>query len=65
MAKFLVMIDTYATASFEIEAETEDEAYDKCDELIASDNFFDKYRKECDFFEPSVGMVTKEEGARV
>lgn len=54
MAKFDVMIDTYATCTFEIEAETREEAFEKAEELIQTGDFFDKYRAGCDFFEPSV-----------
>lgn len=60
MAKFAVMIDTYATATFMIEAETEDEANDKAEKFIDADDFFVKYREDCDFFEPTVGMISEE-----
>ena len=54
MAKFDVTIDCSACATFEIEAETEDEAYEKAEEFIQQDDFFVKYREQCDFIDPQV-----------
>ena len=61
MAKYTIMVDTYATASYVIEAESPDEAQEKLDEIIQSDNFFDEYRKLCDFFEPTQSDIIEEE----
>jgi len=61
MAKYTIMVDTYATASYVIEAESRDEAQEKLDEIIQGDNFFEEYRKNCDFFEPTQSDVIEEE----
>lgn len=61
MAKYTIMVDTYATASYVIEAESMDEAHEKLDEIIQGDNFFEEYRKNCDFFEPTQSDVIEEE----
>ena len=54
MAKFLMTIDTYASATYEIEAENADEAEEKMQTIIDGENFFNEYRKQCDFFEPAI-----------
>ena len=54
MAKFNVTIDCSASATFEIEAETQDEAYETAEEFIQHSDFFVKYREQCDFFDPTV-----------
>lgn len=54
MAKFDVTIDCSAVATFEIEAETIDEAYEKAEEFIQTDDFFEQYRTQCDFIDPQV-----------
>lgn len=61
MAKYTIMVDTYATASYVIEAESRDEAREKLDEIIQGDSFFEGYRKNCDFFEPTQSDVIEEE----
>lgn len=54
MKKFLVPIDAVTTAYYAIEAETEDEAFEKAEEIIDGEDFFDTYREKCDFAEVSV-----------
>ena len=54
MAKFDVTIDCSACATFEIEAENQDQAYEKAEEFIQQGDFFVKYREQCDFFDPTV-----------
>lgn len=58
MAKYTVLIDTYACASFVVEADSPEEADEKAQEFIDSENFFVKYREDCDFFEPTIGLIT-------
>lgn len=50
-------IDTYACASFTVQAKDEDEAGEKAQQFIDSDDFFTVYRAECDFFEPTVDFI--------
>lgn len=57
MKKFFIMVDTYATATYEVLAETQDEAHEKVQEIIDGENFFEEYRKNCEFFEPSQSDV--------
>ena len=57
MKKFSIMVDTYATSTYEVLAETEDEAREKVQEIIDGENFFEEYRKNCEFFEPTQSDV--------
>lgn len=50
-------VDTYACASFTVQAKNEDEADEKVQQFIDSDDFFTVYRAECDFFEPTVDYI--------
>lgn len=50
--KYEIQIDCTAVCTFRIDAENEDELDEKIEELIASDDFFVKYRENCDFFDP-------------
>ena len=55
MKKYLVMVDTYATNDYEVEAETEDESMEKVRSMVENDeDFWSKYRKNCEIFEPTV-----------
>ena len=57
MKKFYIMVDTYATSTYEVLAKTEDEAREKVQKIIDGENFFEEYRKNCEFFEPSQSDV--------
>ena len=57
MKKYLVCVDTYACASYEVEANSPEEAEDKVYEMIDKEDFFDTYRKDCDFFEPTTDYI--------
>lgn len=50
-------VDTYACASFTVQAKDADEADEKARQFIDSDDFFTVYRADCDFFEPSVDFI--------
>ena len=50
-------VDTYACASFTVRADSPEEAEDKAQEFIDSDDFFTIYRDGCDFFEPTVDVI--------
>ena len=50
-------VDTYACASFTVQAKDEDEADEKAQQFIDSDDFFTMYRAVCDFFEPTVDFI--------
>ena len=50
-------IDTYACASFTVHAKDEDEAEEKAQAFIDSEDFFTVYRAECDFFEPTIDFI--------
>lgn len=54
-------VDTYACASFTVQAKDEDEAAEKAQSFIDSDDFFTLYRAECDFFEPTVDYIQANE----
>ena len=54
MKKFICFIDCYTPKRYIVEAETREEAEDKAQEIIDCENFFEEYRKDCDFFEPTV-----------
>lgn len=55
--EFEYCVDTYACASFTVQAKDADEATEKAQSFIDSDNFFTMYRAECDFFEPTVDFI--------
>ena len=49
MKTFMVSIDVDATWTYEIEAETQEEAYAKAEEMISEDpDFYENYRRECE-----------------
>lgn len=50
-------VDTYACASFTVQAKDAEEADEKAQSFIDSDDFFTVYRAECDFFEPTVDYI--------
>ena len=53
-------VDTYACASFTVRADSPEEAEDKAQEFIDSDDFFTIYRDGCDFFEPTVDVIVED-----
>ena len=59
--EFEYCVDTYACASFTVQAKDEDEAAEKAQSFIDSDDFFMLYRAECDFFEPTVDYIQANE----
>ena len=50
-------VDTYACASFTVMAKDAEEAEEKAQSFIDSDDFFTLYRAKCDFFEPTVDFI--------
>lgn len=54
-------VDTYACASFTVQAKDAEEAEEKAQSFIDSDDFFTLYRAECDFFEPTVDYIQANE----
>ncbi len=58
---YFLFIDTSACMGFTCKAKSEEEAIEKAEEFIQSDDFFKKYREGCDFFEPTVADTVIEE----
>ena len=55
MKKYLVCVDTYACASYEVEANSPEEAKEKVHGIISNDDdFWSNYREQCEIFEPTV-----------
>ena len=55
MKKFNVSIDAEATWTYEIEAETQEEAYAKAEEMISEDpDFYENYREDCELMDARV-----------
>ena len=55
MKKFKVSIDAEATWTYEIEAETQEEAYAKAEEMISEDpDFYENYREDCELMDARV-----------
>lgn len=55
MKKFKVSIDADATLTYEIEAETQEEAYAKAEEMISEDpDFYENYREDCELMDARV-----------
>ena len=54
-------VDTYACSSFTVMAKDAEEAEEKAQSFIDSDDFFTLYRAECDFFEPTVDYIQANE----
>lgn len=62
MKKRFVAVITLETAmSYEVEAENEDEADEKVQEFIDSEDFFDVVREKCDFFSPEIYSINMRE----
>ena len=59
--EFEYCVDTYACASFTVQAKDAEEAEEKAQAFIDSEDFFAVYRAGCDFFEPTVGYIQEEE----
>ena len=57
--EFEYCVDTYACASFTVQAKDADEADDKAQAFIDSPDFFKVYRDACDFFEPTVDYISE------
>ena len=57
--EFEYCVDTYACASFTVQAKDADEADDKAQTFIDSPDFFNVYRDACDFFEPTVDYISE------
>lgn len=53
-------VDTYACASYTVIAKDAEEAEEKAQAFIDSEDFFTVYRAGCDFFEPTVGYIQEE-----
>ena len=47
MKKFNVSIDADATLTIEVEAKSQEEAYEKAEKLIRTARFEERYRNEC------------------
>lgn len=55
MKKFDVSIDVDATWTYEIEAESQEEAYEKAEEMISNDpDFYENYRSVCELMDARV-----------
>jgi len=54
-----IVIYMDAAMHYSVTADSPDEALDKAWEFIDSDDFFRRYREECDFFAPYPGPVMK------
>lgn len=55
MAKFMVSIDAEATWTYEIEAGSQEEAYEKAEDMISNDpDFYDNYRNDCELMDARV-----------
>lgn len=54
MPKYEIYIDASATITLEVDAANAEEAVEKGEEFIQSDNFFDVFREKCDIHEPTV-----------
>ena len=54
MAKFLVSVDAEATWTYTIEAETQEEAYDKVEKMLDEEDFMEQYRKDCELMDARV-----------
>lgn len=54
MAKFLVSIDAEATWTYEIDAETQKEAYEKAEKMLDEEGFIERYREDCEFMDARV-----------
>lgn len=52
-------VDTYACASFTVQAKDAEEAEEKAQAFIDSPDFFNVYRDACDFFEPTVDYISE------
>lgn len=59
--EFEYCVDTYACASFTVHAKDADEADEKAQQFIDSEDFFTVYRAKCDFFEPTVDYIQANE----
>ena len=55
MGKYNVSIDADALWVVEIEADSQEEAYEKADDMISNDlDFYDRYRMECELMDARV-----------
>lgn len=61
MKKFVAVITLETAMSYEIEAENEDEADERVQEFIDSEDFFDVVREKCDFFSPEIYSINMRE----
>lgn len=52
--KYYVTIACDSAARFEIEADNIEEAEEKAEDMINDESFFEKFREDCDFFDPNV-----------
>lgn len=59
--KFVAVITLETAMSYEVEAENEDEADEKVQEFIDSEDFFDVVREKCDFFSPEIYSINMRE----
>lgn len=61
MAKYTVFIDCVTTKTYEIEAESANAACEIAEQMINGEDFFEKYRRDCEIMQPSVADTVIDE----